>query len=97
MQHLRSSVLGVGVSVGSGSTQSGLLGRRATSEGGTLAQPRVAATSDGEVTGNSGGVCLGIGVDVLNLVGGVYDLEEVVGLNGVFTLSRGGEVVSGGN
>ena len=85
------------MSIGSSSTQSGLLGRRATSEGGTLAQPSVAATSDGEVTSNSGGVSLGIGVDVLDLVGGVYDLEEVVGLNGVFTLSRGGEVVSGGN
>ena len=85
------------MSVGSGSTQSGLLRGRATSEGGTLAQPSIAATSDGEVTGNSGGVCLSIGVDVLNLVGGVYDLEEVVGLDGVFTLSRGGEVVSSGD
>ena len=77
--------------------QRALLGRRATSEGGTLAQPSIAAASNGEVTGNSGGVCLGIGVDVLNLVGGVYDLEEVVGLDGVFTLSRGGEVVSSGD
>ena len=78
--------------------QRALLGRRATSEGGTLAELTVvAATSDGEATSNGGGVSLGIGVDLLDLVGGVYDLEEVVGLNGVFTLSRGGEVVSSGD
>lgn len=97
-KYIREGVLGVGVSGSSSSVQSSLSGGRATSEGGTFAKLGVvAATGDSKVTGDSSRVSLGIGVDRLDLVRVVYDLEEVVGLNSVFTLSRGGEVVSRGN
>lgn len=78
--------------------QSSLLRRRATSEGGTLGDTAVvAATSDSKATSDGSGVGLSISMNALEVVGGVYDLEKVVGLDRVFALSRGCEVVSSGD